>query len=74
VISCSTSSDARPSASVLIVTCISGKFKSVEVEVLKTIGDYTAIKGLKVGTRVVVKGAFFLQSALDLFLAPFTLS
>ncbi|VVM22368.1 hypothetical protein BSPWISOXPB_5655 [uncultured Gammaproteobacteria bacterium] len=25
-----------------------GKFKSVEVEVLKTIGDYTAIKGLKV--------------------------
>ena len=41
-----------------------GKFKSVEVEVLKTIGDYTAIKGLKVGTRVVVKGAFFVQSEL----------
>ncbi|AYQ56369.1 RND transporter [Bathymodiolus thermophilus thioautotrophic gill symbiont] len=41
-----------------------GEFKPIEVEVVKTINDHTVIKGLKIGARVVVKGAFFVQSEL----------
>ncbi len=41
-----------------------GEFKPVEVEVLKTIGNNSVIKGIKKGTKVVVSGAFFVQSEL----------
>jgi hypothetical protein len=41
-----------------------GEFKPVEVETLRTIEDYTVIKGLPEGTRIVTEGAFFVQSEL----------
>jgi len=41
-----------------------GRFESVEVEVIRTVGSQTIIKGLKPGSRVVTKGAFFIQSEL----------
>ncbi len=41
-----------------------GHFKPVEIEVVKTIGDYTVIEGLPEGTRVVTSGAFFVRSEL----------
>ena len=39
-------------------------FRPVEVEVLSTTGGLTVIEGLPAGTRVVTRGAFFLQSEL----------
>lgn len=41
-----------------------GHFKPVEVEVIRTVGNLTVISGLPEGTRVVTKGAFFVQSEL----------
>ncbi len=41
-----------------------GSFKSVEIQVIKTIGNYIVIDGLLEGTRVVTDGAFFVQSEL----------
>ncbi len=41
-----------------------GEFKPVEIEMLRNIEDYTVIKGLPEGTRLVTKGAFFVQSEL----------
>lgn len=41
-----------------------GHFKPEEVEVVKTIDDYTVIKGLPEGTRIVTSGAFFVRSEL----------
>ena len=41
-----------------------GEFKPVEIETLHTIEDYTVIKGLPEGTRIVTEGAFFVQSEL----------
>lgn len=41
-----------------------GEFKPQEIEILRTIDDYTVIKGLPEGTRIVTKGAFFVQSEL----------
>ncbi len=41
-----------------------GEFKPVEIETLRTIEDYTVIKGLPEGTRIVTEGAFFVQSEL----------
>lgn len=41
-----------------------GQFKPQEVQVLRTIEDYTVIDGLPEGTRVVTEGAFFVQSEL----------
>ena len=41
-----------------------GEFKPVEIEVMKIIEDYTVIKGLSEGKRVVTYGAFFVQSEL----------
>ena len=41
-----------------------GHFKSEEIEVVETIGDYTVIKGLPEGTRIVSSGAFFVRSEL----------
>ena len=41
-----------------------GEFKPQEIETLHTVEDYTAIKGLPEGTRVVTEGAFFVQSEL----------
>ncbi len=41
-----------------------GEFKPVEIEALRTIEDYTVIKGLPEGTRIVTEGAFFVQSEL----------
>lgn len=39
-------------------------FRPVEVELLRTAGGMAVIQGLPAGTRVVVQGAFFLQSEL----------
>ena len=39
-----------------------GVFKPQEVEVLYAVGDRTAISGLAEGTRVAVKGAFFIAA------------
>lgn len=41
-----------------------GKFKPEEIEIIKTIGNYTVIKGLPEGTRIVTYGTFFVQSEL----------
>ncbi len=41
-----------------------GAFKPVEIEVVKTISDYTVIKGVSEGARIVTYGAFFVQSEL----------
>ncbi len=41
-----------------------GEFKPVEIKALNTIEDYTVIKGLPEGTRLVTEGAFFVQSEL----------
>ena len=41
-----------------------GKFEPVEVELVQTVGKVALIKGVKAGSRVVVKGAFFIQSEL----------
>ncbi len=41
-----------------------GHFKPIEIEVVKVIDDYTVIKGIEEGTRIVTIGAFFVQSEL----------
>jgi len=41
-----------------------GEYKPVEVEVLRTVAGRTVIDGVEPGTRVVTRGAFFLQSEL----------
>jgi cobalt-zinc-cadmium efflux system membrane fusion protein len=41
-----------------------GEFEAREVEVLRTTAGQTVIEGVKPGTRVVTRGAFFLQSEL----------
>ena len=41
-----------------------GEFKPHEIEMLRTVEDYTVIKGLPEGTRIVTEGAFFVQSEL----------
>ncbi len=41
-----------------------GEFKPVEIETVRSVGEYTVIKGLPEGTRIVTKGAFFVQSEL----------
>jgi RND family efflux transporter MFP subunit len=41
-----------------------GEFKPEEVELVKVIDDYTVIKGVPEGTRIVTAGAFFVQSEL----------
>ncbi len=41
-----------------------GEFKPVEVETIRTIEDYTIIKGVPEGTKIVTEGAFFVQSEL----------
>ncbi|NOZ11815.1 MAG: efflux RND transporter periplasmic adaptor subunit [Gammaproteobacteria bacterium] len=41
-----------------------GRFKPVEVKVTKTIGDMMVIEGVRPGAKVVVQGAFFVQSEL----------
>lgn len=41
-----------------------GHFKSVEVEVIRSYNGLAVIEGIEPGTRVVVKGAFFVQSEL----------
>jgi RND family efflux transporter MFP subunit len=40
------------------------EFEPQEVDVIRTINDFSVIKGVELGSRVVVKGAFFLQSEL----------
>ncbi len=42
----------------------SGEFKPVEIKALRTVKDYTVIKGLPEGTPIVTQGAFFVQSEL----------
>jgi RND family efflux transporter MFP subunit len=39
-----------------------GVYRSREIEVLRTMGDYAVIDGIKPGTHVVIRGAFFLHS------------
>jgi multidrug efflux pump subunit AcrA (membrane-fusion protein) len=39
-------------------------FKPFEVELLRTAGGVAVIEGIPAGTRVVTRGAFFLQSEL----------
>jgi len=41
-----------------------GEFKPQEIETLRIIENYTVIKGLPEGTRIVTEGAFFVQSEL----------
>ena len=41
-----------------------GEFEPREVEVVRTTAGFTVIGGIEPGTRVVTKGAFFLQSEL----------
>jgi len=41
-----------------------GEFEPQEVELLRTVGDVSVIDGIEEGTRVVTKGAFFVQSEL----------
>ena len=41
-----------------------GEFEPREVEVIRTTAGFTVIGGVETGTRVVTKGAFFLQSEL----------
>ncbi len=41
-----------------------GEFKPQEVEIIKKVGDFVAIKGIPAGTKIVTKGAFFVQSEL----------
>ena len=41
-----------------------GEFEPREVEVIRTTAGFTVIGGVEPGTRVVTKGAFFLQSEL----------
>ncbi|BCW89520.1 Cation efflux system protein CusB [Alphaproteobacteria bacterium SO-S41] len=39
-----------------------GQFEAVEIEVLYTVGALTAIEGIAEGTRIAVKGAFFIAA------------
>jgi RND family efflux transporter MFP subunit len=41
-----------------------GEFEPLEVDVIRTMGGFTVIGGIEPGARVVIKGAFFLQSEL----------
>ncbi len=41
-----------------------GEFEPQEIELVRTVGDFSVIKGIKPGTRVVTQGAFFVQSEL----------
>jgi len=41
-----------------------GEFKPLEIETVRTVDDYTVIKGVPEGTKIVTKGAFFVQSEL----------
>lgn len=41
-----------------------GEFEPHEVDVIRTTAGFTVIGGVEPGTRVVIKGAFFLQSEL----------
>ncbi len=41
-----------------------GEFKPQEVEIIKKVGGFVAIKGLEAGAKIVTKGAFFVQSEL----------
>lgn len=41
-----------------------GQFKPVEIKVVRSVGRQTIIKGIKPGTRIVTRGAFFVQSEL----------
>jgi cobalt-zinc-cadmium efflux system membrane fusion protein len=41
-----------------------GEFEPLEVDVIRTTGGFTVIGGIEPGARVVIKGAFFLQSEL----------
>ncbi len=41
-----------------------GAFEPVEVERVRTAAGLTVIRGLPIGTEVVIRGAFFLQSEL----------
>lgn len=41
-----------------------GRFEAREVEVRHTLGDNMIVEGLKDGTRIVSKGAFFIQSEI----------
>ena len=41
-----------------------GRFKPREVEVLRTVGERMVIEGLEEGTRIVTRGAFFVQSEI----------
>jgi len=41
-----------------------GEFKGIEIELLRVADGKAIIKGIKAGSRVVVKGAFFVQSEL----------
>ncbi len=49
---------------VVLVEKQAGQFKAEEIKRIRTVGKKTVIEGLKPGTRVVVKGAFFIQSEL----------
>lgn len=41
-----------------------GEFKTIEVELGRSLGDFREINGLKSGTRVVTQGAFFVASEI----------
>jgi len=41
-----------------------GRFEAKEVEVLRSVGNQSLIRGLKIGSTVVTQGAFFIQSEI----------
>ncbi|GMR09022.1 MAG: efflux RND transporter periplasmic adaptor subunit [Gammaproteobacteria bacterium] len=49
---------------VLVEQDVAGEFKAVEVEVVRVFDGVAIIRGIKPATRVVTRGAFFVQSEL----------
>lgn len=47
---------------VVYVEVSAGRFMPVEVDLIRTAGGYAEISGVQPGTRVVMQGAFFVQS------------
>ena len=48
----------------VLVEAAEGRFEPKEIEVKQNIGDKTVIAGIEAGTKIVSKGAFFVQSEI----------
>ena len=49
---------------VIFIETAPGKFKAMEVDVIRSINGLVVIEGVKTNTRVVIAGAFFVQSEI----------